>query len=203
MFYSVIVWIVKIFLFPFYRIKVFGKENIPENKDIIVCANHWSNLDPIFLSISLPIKFHYMAKKELFDIPVLRGILSRAGAFPVDREGNDLKALRHAISLIKDGKTLGIFPEGTRVKEVDRENMHEGVGFIALKSKADILPIEIITSYRIFSKVELHIKKPIPIEAYSGFKNKEAMNKISDDVFEKIYENRKMLESENNGNNNC
>lgn len=202
MFYSVIVWIVKIFLFPFYMIKVFGKENIPENKDIIVCANHWSNLDPIFLSISLPIKFHYMAKKELFEIPVLRGILSKAGAFPVDREGSDLKALRHAISLIKDGNTLGIFPEGTRVKEVDRENMHEGVGFIALKSKADILPIEIITSYRIFSKVELHIKEPIKIEKYFNLKNKEAMNKISDDIFEKIYENRKMLESENNGNNN-
>lgn len=202
MFYSVIVWIVKIFLFPFYRIKVFGKENIPENKDIIVCANHWSNLDPIFLSISLPIKFHYMAKKELFEIPVLRGILSKAGAFPVNREGSDLKALRHAISLIKDGNTLGIFPEGTRVKEVDRENMHEGVGFIALKSKADILPIEIITSYRIFSKVELHIKEPIKIEKYFNLKNKEAMNKISDDIFEKIYENRKMLESENNGNNN-
>lgn len=202
MFYSVIVWIVKIFLFPFYRIKVFGKENIPENKDIIVCANHWSNLDPIFLSISLPIKFHYMAKKELFEIPVLRGILSKAGAFPVDREGSDLKALRHAISLIKDGNTLGIFPEGTRVKEVNRENMHEGVGFIALKSKADILPIEIITSYRIFSKVELHIKEPIKIEKYFNLKNKEAMNKISDDIFEKIYENRKMLESENNGNNN-
>lgn len=202
MFYSVIVWIVKIFLFPFYRIKVLGKGNIPENKDIIVCANHWSNLDPIFLSISLPIKFNYMAKKELFEIPVLRGILSKAGAFPVDREGSDLKALRHAISLIKDGNTLGIFPEGTRVKEVDRNNMHEGVGFIALKSKADILPIEIITSYRLFSKVELHIKEPISIEEYLGLKNKEAMSKISDDIFVKIYENRKILESENNGNYN-
>ena len=202
MFYRVIVWIVKIFLFPFYRIKVFGKGNIPENKDIIVCANHWSNLDPIFLSISLPIKFNYMAKKELFEIPVLKGILSKAGAFPVNRQGNDMKALRYAISLIKDGKTLGIFPEGTRVKEVDRDNMHEGVGFIAVKSKADILPIEIITSYRLFSRVEIHVKEPIEIEKYSCLKNKEAMNKISDDIFEKIYENRKILESENNGNYN-
>lgn len=203
MFYSVIVWIVKIFLFPFYRIKVYGKENIPENEGVIVCANHWSNLDPIFLSISLPIKFNYMAKKELFEIPVLGGILSKAGAFPVNRQGNDMKALRYAISLIKDGKTLGIFPEGTRVKEVDRDNMHEGVGFIAVKSKADILPIEIITSYRLFSRVEIHVKEPIEIEKYSGLKNKEAMNKISDDIFEKIYENRKMIESENYGNYNC
>lgn len=203
MFYSVVVWIVKIFLFPFYRIKVYGRENIPENKDIIVCANHWSNLDPIFLSISLPIKFNYMAKKELFEIPVLRWILAKAGVFSVDRQGNDLKALRHAISLIKDGKTLGIFPEGTRVKEVKRENMHEGVGFIALKSKADILPVEIITNYKIFSRVEIYVKEPISIDKYSALKNKEAMNKISDDIFEKIYENRNILESGNNGNNNC
>ena len=203
MFYNVMAGLVKIFLFPFYRIKVFGKENIPEGKDIIVCANHWSNLDPFFLAISLPIKFNFMAKKELFEIPVLRGILSKAGVFPVDRQGSDIKSLRHAMSVIKDGKTLGIFPEGTRVKEVNRENMHEGVGFIALKSYADILPVEIITSYRLFSKVEIHVKEPIKIETYSGLKNKEAMNRISDDVFEKIYESRKILERENNENNNC
>lgn len=203
MFYNVMAGLVKIFLFPFYRIKVFGKENIPEGKDIIVCANHWSNLDPFFLAISLPIKFNFMAKKELFEIPVLRGILKKAGVFPVDRQGSDIKSLRHAMSVIKDGKTLGIFPEGTRVKEVNRENMHEGVGFIALKSNADILPVEIITSYRLFSKVEIHVKEPIKIETYSGLKNKEAMNRISDDVFEKIYENRKILGRENNENNNC
>ena len=203
MFYNVMAGLVKIFLFPFYRIKVFGKENIPEGKDIIVCANHWSNLDPFFLAISLPIKFNFMAKKELFEIPVLRGILSKAGVFPVDRQGSDIKSLRHAMSVIKDGKTLGIFPEGTRVKEVNRENMHEGVGFIALKSNADIVPVEIITSYRLFSKVEIHVKEPIKIETYSGLKNKEAMNRISDDVFEKIYENRKILGRENNENNNC
>lgn len=203
MFYNVMAGLVKIFLFPFYRIKVFGKENIPEGKGIIVCANHWSNLDPFFLAISLPIKFNFMAKKELFEIPVLRGILSKAGVFPVDRQGSDIKSLRHAMSVIKDGKTLGIFPEGTRVKEVNRENMHEGVGFIALKSYADILPVEIITSYRLFSKVEIHVKEPIKIETYSGLKNKEAMNRISDDVFEKIYESRKILGRENNENNNC
>lgn len=203
MFYNIMAGLVKIFLFPFYRIKVYGKENIPEGKDIIVCANHWSNLDPFFLAISLPIKFNFMAKKELFEIPVLRGILSKAGVFPVDRQGSDIKSLRHAMSVIKDGKTLGIFPEGTRVKEVNRENMHEGVGFIALKSYADILPVEIITSYRLFSKVEIHVKEPIKIETYSGLKNKEAMNRISDDVFEKIYESRKILGRENNENNNC
>ena len=201
MFYRILVVIVRIFLFPFYRIKVHGKENIPDKTNIIACANHSSNLDPFLLAISLPMKFNFMAKKELFEIPVIRNILKAVGAFPINRQGSDLKALRYAIGLIKDGETLGIFPEGTRVKEISRDNMHEGVGFIALKSKADILPIEIVTSYKIFSRVDIYVKELIDIDKYKGLKNKEAMNIISDEVFGKIYENRIILERDENGNN--
>ena len=201
MFYKVVVGILKVLFFPFFRIRVHGKENIPENSDIIACANHWSNLDPFFLALSLPIKFNFMAKKELFENPLLGNILKVAGVFPVDRQGNDLKALRYAIGLVKDGKTLGIFPEGTRVKEISRENMHEGVGFIALKAKVDILPIEIVTSYKLFSSVDIYVKETIDIQKFKGIKNKEAMNIISDEIFANIYEHRKNLERESNGNN--
>ena len=193
MFYKFLVILVRILLFPFYRIHVHGKEFIPKDANFIACANHWSNLDPFFLAISLPIRFYFMAKKELFEIPVLRTLLKKAGMFPVDRQGNDLKALRHAINLIKEDHTLGIFPEGTRVKTIDRENMKEGVGFIALKAKADILPIEIVTNYKVFSRVDIYVKEPIKIEKYSTFKNKEAMEKISDHIFINLYEHRKEL----------
>lgn len=201
MFYKVVVGILKVLFFPFFRIRVHGKENIPENSDIIACANHWSNLDPFFLALSMPIKFNFMAKKGLFENPLLGNILKVAGVFPVDRQGNDLKALRYAIGLVKDGKTLGIFPEGTRVKEISRENMHEGVGFIALKAKVDILPIEIVTSYKLFSSVDIYVKETIDIQKFKGIKNKEAMNIISDEIFANIYEHRKNLERESNGNN--
>ena len=113
--------------------------------------------------------------------------------FPVDRQGNDLKALRHAINLIKENHTLGIFPEGTRVKTIDRENMKEGVGFIALKAKADILPIEIATNYKLFSRVDIYVKEPMRIEKYSNLKNKEAMKEISDHIFINLYEHSKEL----------
>ncbi|WP_299032916.1 1-acyl-sn-glycerol-3-phosphate acyltransferase [uncultured Anaerococcus sp.] len=201
MFYRVVAAILRVLFFPFFRIRVHGRENIPDKSDIIVCANHWSNLDPIFLAISLPIKFKFMAKKELFEISILKNILKALGAFPINRQGSDLKSLRYAIGLIKDGETLGIFPEGTRVKEISRDNMHEGVGFIALKAKADILPIEIKTSYKIFSRVDIYVKNPIEIEKYAGIKNKVAMNQISDEIFEKIYENTNILEREANANN--
>lgn len=201
MFYRIIAAILKVLFFPFFRAKVYGKENIPDKNNLIVCANHRSNLDPIFLAMYMPVKLNFMAKKELFEIPILKNILGWAGAFPVDRKGSDLKALRYAVGIVKDEKVLGIFPEGTRVKDANRSNMHEGVGFIALKSKADILPVEIISSYKIFSRVDIYVKEPLDTSAYQGLKNKEAMKKISDDIFKDIYEKRNLLEREKNGNN--
>lgn len=200
MFYKIVVILVKIIFFPFFRIRVHGLENLPKDNGIIICANHWSNFDPFFLAISLPKKFNFMAKKELFEIPILRNLLKFAGVFPVNRQGNDMKALRHAISLICEDKTLGIFPEGTRVKSPSRDSLKEGVGFIALKAKADIVPIEIISNYRLFSKTDIYVKEKIEIHKFLNLKNKEAMNKISDIIYKDIYEYR--LERLEDGSNN-
>lgn len=196
MFYKIILIIIKISLMPLFRIKISGLENLENNKKIIICANHKSLLDPIFLAISLPMKINFMAKKELFENPVFAFILKSLYAFPVDRNGLDLKALRYAVSLVDDGKVLGIFPEGTRVKEVKRENVKDGVAFVALKAKADILPIEIISSYKLFRRTEIIIKKAVSVDKFLSLKNKEAMKKMTDEVFDNIYENHTIIESE-------
>lgn len=168
-----------------------------ETDKVIVCANHKSLLDPIFLAISMPQRIYFMAKKELFDKPLLGGLLRALGAFPVDRFGRDLKALRASVALVNEDKILGIFPEGTRVKEAKRENVKDGVAFIALKAKADIMPVEIISTYKPFRKSEILIKKPIPVNDFASLKNKEAMKKMTDRVYDKIYEHHTIVESEN------
>lgn len=193
MFYKIAVIISKILIFPFFRIKVHGSENIKKDDGLIVCANHRSNFDPFFLAISLPVKFNFMGKKELFDYPILGKLLKLANVFPIDRKSNDLKALRYSINLLKKGETIGIFPEGTRVKDIDRSNMKEGVGFIALRSKKNIVPIEILTSYKIFSRVDIFVNKPIEVGKYKNEKNKIAMEKISDQVFKEIYKRRREI----------
>lgn len=195
MFYKIAVLIARIVLFPFYRIRVHGLDKLNKDEPVIVCANHWSNLDPFFLAIALPLRLNFMAKKELFEIPILKNLLKAAGVFPVDRHKNNMKTLRYSVNLIKDGNNLGIFPEGTRVKAIDRSNLKEGVGFIGLRSKADIVPVEILASYRLFSRVDIFVNEPIAMKKYSNLKSKEAMVKISDEIYEDIYENRKKLES--------
>ncbi|WP_105300618.1 lysophospholipid acyltransferase family protein [Anaerococcus marasmi] len=197
MLYNFAVVLLKIICIPIFRIRVKGLENMEETDKVIVCANHKSLLDPIFLAISMPQRIYFMAKKELFDKPLLGGLLRALGAFPVDRSGRDLKALRASVTLVNEDKILGIFPEGTRVKEAKRENVKDGVAFIALKAKADIMPVEIISTYKPFRKSEILIKKPIPVKEFASFKNKEAMKKMTDKVYDKIYEHHTIVESEN------
>lgn len=197
MLYNFAVVLLKIICIPIFRIRVKGLENIEETDKVIVCANHKSLLDPIFLAISMPQRIYFMAKKELFDKPFLGGLLRALGAFPVDRFGRDLKALRTSVALVNEEKILGIFPEGTRVKEAKRENVKDGVAFIALKAKADIMPVEIISTYKPFRKSVILIKKPIPVKEFASFKNKEAMKQMTDRVYDKIYEHHTIVESEN------
>lgn len=197
MLYNFAVVLLKIICIPIFRIRVKGLENMEETDKVIVCANHKSLLDPIFLAISMPQRIYFMAKKELFDKPILGGLLRALGAFPVDRFGRDLKALRASVALVNEDKILGIFPEGTRVKEAKRENIKDGVAFIALKAKADIMPVEIISTYKPFRKSEILIKKPIPVNDFAYLKNKEAMKKMTDRVYDKIYEHHTIVESEN------
>ena len=191
MFYRLIYSILRIIATPLFRIRVHGTKNIPENKKYIVCANHKSMIDPVFIALALDRQVHFIAKKELFEVPVLKNILKFLKAIPAQRDGKDLSVLRDSIKLIKSGKILGIFPEGTRVKEVKRENIKDGAGYIALKSKTDILTIEIISSYKPFFKTDLYIKNLVKVEDFKNLKSKDAMEKIMDETYEKMYENHK------------
>lgn len=193
MFYRFIYSILRIIATPLFRIRVHGVEKIPENEKYIVCANHKSLLDPVFIALALNRQVHFIAKKELFEVPILKNILKFLKAIPAQRDGKDLSVLRDSIKLIKSGKILGIFPEGTRVKEIKRENIKDGAGYIALKSKTDILTIEIISSYKPFFKTDLYIKNTVKIEDFKNLKSKDAMEKIMDETYEKMYENHKFL----------
>ena len=190
MFYKILKFIIAIFIYPIFRVKVIGRENIPESQGYILCANHKSNLDPIFLAIAFPSNIRFMAKKELFENKLLAGLLKSIGVFPVNRKGRDLSSLKNSIKLLKDENVLGIFPEGTRTHEISRQNMKDGVAYIALKTKKDILPVEIVSSYKPFRKTYIYINEPINVDNYLNMKSKEAMVKMTDEVFNEIYKSQ-------------
>ncbi len=120
------------YLSLFYKVKVLGKENIPENGGVLLCCNHISNLDPPLLGAYIRRPIHYMAKQELFDKPILKSLLPKIHAFPVRRGMSDKQALRTGLKLMKDGKMLGLFPEGTRSKDGQIGKGMAGAGFFCI-----------------------------------------------------------------------
>ncbi len=198
--YKIVQFILGIILRPLFLFEIRGQENIPEYDGYILCANHKSNWDPIFLAISIDNPINFMAKKELFENPILAWLLAGFGVFPIDREGRDLKTIKDSVKRLDNGAILGIMPEGTRTKTTARENMKEGVAYIALKAHANILPVEIVSKFRPFSKTYIYIKEPIDIGNYKEMKSKEAMIKITDRLYYDIYEHQLPIESSNYGN---
>jgi 1-acyl-sn-glycerol-3-phosphate acyltransferase len=127
-------------------LKCVGTENIPETGGVILAPNHISLVDPPAVGCKLKRPVRYMAKEELFKVPILGPWMRAAGTFPVRRGSADRKAIRHAIDLLQSGEVVCIFPEGTRSPDGKLQEPELGIGLIALKSRAPIVPAAVIGS---------------------------------------------------------
>ncbi|HLR20416.1 MAG TPA: lysophospholipid acyltransferase family protein [Tissierellaceae bacterium] len=188
MFYNIVKSIVGIILKPFYPIQVHGIENISSNGKLLLCSNHVSKLDPILITIGFPRQINWMAKSELFKNKILSFIITKLKAFPVNRKETDINAIKNALRVLKKNEVLGIFPEGTRVKEFNLKNAKSGAALISLRSRAPILPVYIEEDYKMFTKVNIYIGKPI--RYYETFNKKvspEDYKFISEDLLKRIY----------------
>ncbi|REB09886.1 1-acyl-sn-glycerol-3-phosphate acyltransferase [Sporosarcina sp. BI001-red] len=146
---------------PFYRIKVLGLENFPKDKGVLLCTNHIDNLDPPVVGLTAPRPVHFMAKEELFQLPILKSVLPNVNAFPVKRGLSDRQAIRKALELLRSGQVVGMFPEGTRSKTGELGKGLTGAGFFALKGDAYVMPCAIIGSYRPFKQLRVIYGEPI------------------------------------------
>ncbi|APH04580.1 lysophospholipid acyltransferase family protein [Bacillus weihaiensis] len=151
---------------PTYRIKVEGLEHFPKEGAVLLCTNHISNLDPPVVGVTSPRKVLFMAKAELFDVPVLKNLLKNFGTFPVKRGGGDREALRAGLKVLKEGNVLGLFPEGTRSKDGQLGKGLPGAGFFALRSNAAVVPCAIKGPYKSFQSLKVVYGKPLEMEKY-------------------------------------
>ena len=150
------------FLFIF-RCKSEGKENIPENTGVIISPNHISFFDPPLTGCFMDKDLHFMAKQELFDVPVLGFLIKRTNAFPVKRGMQDMSAFRNAFSLLENNKALLMFPEGTRSKDGNIGKARAGVGMVSCIAQVPIVPVKITNTNKIkkFKKITIIYGKPI------------------------------------------
>lgn len=190
-FYTFARGLVKIYYKFMFHMDIQGEEHIPTEGGVVLCCNHMSNLDPTTMAGFVKRPVRYIAKKELFEKRWSAKLLSALGAFPVDRQTTDMKALKTAIKLLKNGEALGIFAEGTRVKDGEAKAAKAGVALFALKGEAPIVPICISSKYKFRSIVHIRYGKPIYLDEYKGQKvTTEMMEEITEKVMEKVREMR-------------
>lgn len=161
----------KTVMFVASNTKIYGKENITDGNTVFVC-NHMSIVDAFINFSFLPSKTHFMAKKELFKNPIVGWVLKKINVFPVDRGKADLKSIRHACDVLAQNGNLCIYPQGTRCEnaEIDKEQMHNGIGMIALKNKSKVVPLMFSSKPGFFKRNVLYMGKPIDLTEFDGKK---------------------------------
>ena len=143
-------FILNIFIRLFWSVKVKGVDIADYKTSFILAANHVSYLDPVILAIAVPRPINFIAKKEVFDIPILSYIFKKIGAISVDRKSINPGAIKKSITLLNEGNILGIFPEGTRSLDGELLELKIGIIKIALQTNVPIIPVGLSGTYEIY-----------------------------------------------------
>ena len=178
----------------FQKLEVIGADNIPREGGYLLCSNHIAKRDIVMLGIACPRPIKFIAKKELFSIPILSSLLKGFGAIALDRGGNDVAAMRASVELLKNGEVVSIFPQGHRYPKVNpaQTPLKNGAAMIAYRSKCAMIPVCIKTDgnkYKLFKKVQVIFGKPVEYEDL-GFINggNEEYARVTSAVFAKVVE---------------
>lgn len=161
MFYSFAKCIVKFLSYIFYPYEVIGDINkMPKEDGVLICANHISYLDAVFLGLISDRQIRFIAKEKYANMPILKPIFKALGSFGVDPEKADITAIRNCFSVIKKKEVLGIFPEGTRIIKGRVSDPMPGAAMIAHKTKAPIFYVRIKPkkgTFKLFTKTYVYV----------------------------------------------
>lgn len=190
-FYKFVLNVFSLYSKIFYKYKVIGAENIPNEGNIILAANHKSALDPIFVASAVKNReVATIAKKELFNNKFLGWFLPKINVIPIDRDNPGISTIKTILKKLKEGYAVGIFPEGTRVEGNEFGDAKAGLALFAVKGKAHVIPVSIISTYSLFSQVTIYIDEPISFEEYYKQKlSTDDYERLSQDVLEVIKDN--------------
>ena len=187
-----------------FRITVINPENEPLDESVksyVACINHSSNWDPILIGACMHRPLRYMAKAELFKIPVLKSIVKLFGAYPVKRDTADVLSVKTTINILENGEVVGMYPQGRRAKKIHpgTVNPKHGVAMVAFKAKTGILPVTVISKgykVRLFHKTIVVFGKYMPFEELekiaeenANINNIDLYKKITEKIYGEILEN--------------
>lgn len=178
-------------IWPFFNlvrpIYAVGRENIPDGP-VVICPNHTSIGDPFYAAFAFGWKFpmRAIAKIEIMRVPFVGWILGKAGVFGIDRGHADMKAIKTALKVLKDGNKLLLFPEGTRVHEGEDVAAKTGAAMFATRTGVPLMPVYIPRKKKLFARNEVIIGKPYQPEFAGRKPTSEELDAITHDLMERV-----------------
>jgi 1-acyl-sn-glycerol-3-phosphate acyltransferase len=166
--YQALKWsVVSPLLHIYFHGRIYGVENVPKTEPLVVVSNHASNFDPLIVSNCVCRPVAYMAKEELFRIPILKQAIQLYGAYPVNRGSGDRAAMRAALKCLDEGWAVGIFLQGTRTPDGRITDPKKGAALIAAKAKVPLLPVSLWGTQAIEQKGGV-TPRPVPVTVRIG-----------------------------------
>ena len=180
-FYKIVKPLLVFLIYLLYRPTIIGEENIKKEGPIVLAGNHTKWLDPIMLVAIVKRQIHFLAKIELFKGPI--SIIAKGmGAIPVNRKTHDKKALETAISSLKEGLCIGIFPEGT-INRTNNLIMPFKIGAVKMskETNATLIPFVITGKYKLFRKsIKIEFLRPLKLSDDLEKSNQELMKLVEE-----------------------
>jgi 1-acyl-sn-glycerol-3-phosphate acyltransferase len=170
--YTIVESILRPIFMLVYRVRISGREHVPETGGCVLAANHVSVMDGFFLGISTTRQVRFMAKAELYRWPIVKQILQHAGAFPVKRGADAGRAIARGVAELERGAVVGVFPEGTSLPDRKR-GYKRGAARLALAAGVPLVPVALVGTeltlephtHRIrLPRVEIVIGEPLFVE---------------------------------------
>lgn len=184
--YKLVKLIIRSFCKLSFRIKKINEDNIPKEGSYIICANHISNWDPVILITCTKRKICFLAKEELYKSKFFVWLANLFEIYPVKRDQKDIESIKNSIRVLKEGKLLGLFPEGTRNGLEKNGKAKSGAAYMSIKTGTKVIPVGITATYKRFSKVRLNYGKPMDFSEYKKANDKEALEEVSDKIMKEI-----------------
>jgi 1-acyl-sn-glycerol-3-phosphate acyltransferase len=196
----IVYYLARVFLTLFYkavgRMEVFGRENVPPEGPVILAPNHSSDLDPPLIGCCLKRTVWFMAKEELFRAPVIGPLFPFLQAFPVRRGSADRAALKAALNYLARNEIVLIFPEGHRSADGNLLPAELGVGMVALRSQAPVIPVGIQGSWEMFppgaklprfGRLRVRFGEPVDLsDLYDRKENRETLQECANRIMEDL-----------------
>jgi 1-acyl-sn-glycerol-3-phosphate acyltransferase len=171
----------------FFRIRYWGRQNVPRQGPLLLVANHQSHLDPPLIGAGIPRPLNFLARQTLFDIPLLGRIIATVNAIPIDRQGVGLGGIKESLRRLKRGEGLMVFPEGTRSPDGEIQRFLPGFTALAVRTGAVIVPAAIEGAYDAWPRtqnfpgpadVDVCYGPPISTEEIKQYQERELLEEV-------------------------